>query len=120
MMKKRFAGFIVSGFFLAAWVIPLWTGPVWAQGSSGEFTNLGIISVSRNYTIAEDYSHIIFQIRNNSGRTIHNIYGWVYRYNQAPNGKPFNFVLVNNPHQGGIVVGGKSHRPPRSPTGDSA
>ena len=79
--------------------------------SQKDFTNLGLISISRNYTLAKDASHIIFPIRNNTTRTISNIFGWVYRFNQPPEGKPFNFVLVNNPHRGGTVIKGKPHRP---------
>lgn len=104
---------LVWGLFLIIASHNFQVGSVWAQagGSSKEFTHMGLISVSRNYSIAEDYSHITFSIKNNSSRTIQNIYGWVYRYNQAPNGKPFNLVLLNNPHKGGIVLNGAPHRP---------
>lgn len=76
-----------------------------------EFIPLGLISFSTKYQLAEDGRFIIFTIRNNAGRTINNIYGWVYRYRKGDDEKPENVLLVNNPHRGGVIVKGRPHSP---------
>jgi len=76
-----------------------------------KFVNIGLIGISNLYTLPDKTNTITFRIRNNSTRTISNIFGWVYRYDKSPDGKGKNFVLLNNPHKGGIIIKGKPHRP---------
>ncbi|MFQ5444352.1 MAG: hypothetical protein ACE5EK_07030 [Nitrospinales bacterium] len=75
------------------------------------FINLGLISFSPKYKLAENGNHIIFRIRNNSGRSISNIFGWVYSFTKGKDGKGTDFRLVNNPHKGGMIVKGGPHIP---------
>ena len=65
-----------------------------------EFVNIGLIGVSKLHSLPEQTNSIVFRIRNNTTRTISQIYGWVYMYDKGPNGKGNNFVLMNNPHKG--------------------
>lgn len=76
-----------------------------------KFVNLGLIGVSNQHSLPAKTNTIVFRIRNNSSRTISNIFGWVYMYDKGINGKGKNFVLLNNPHKGGNIVKGKPHRP---------
>ncbi|MBT5869760.1 MAG: hypothetical protein HOH38_13060 [Nitrospinaceae bacterium] len=76
-----------------------------------EFVNIGLIGVSKLHSLPEQTNSIVFRIRNNTTRTISQIYGWVYMYDKGPNGKGNNFVLMNNPHKGGNIIKGNPHRP---------
>ena len=76
-----------------------------------EFVNIGLIGVSKLHSLPEQTNSIVFSIRNNTTRTISQIYGWVYMYDKGPNGKGNNFVLMNNPHKGGNIIKGNPHRP---------
>jgi hypothetical protein len=83
-----------------------------AQGDVKEsFVNSGLISISDIYTLPSKTNTIVFRIKNNAGRTISQIYGWVYKYDKGSDGKENNFVLLNNPHRGGNIIKGKPHRP---------
>jgi hypothetical protein len=75
------------------------------------FVNLGLISISDLYTLPSKTNTIVFRIKNNTARTISQIYGWVYMYDKGPDGKGTNFVLLNNPHRGGNIIKGTPHRP---------
>jgi len=76
-----------------------------------ELVNLGLISFSRQYRLVDDASFIIFKIRNNSTRTITNIYGWAYRYHRKDNGEKIDLVLINNPYKSGTLIIGRNHLP---------
>ena len=114
MRTNRLSLKLMQTIFLS-WMILLVTNypiQVLAQGSAVEnFTNLGLIGISDKYTLPEKINSIVFRIKNNSSRTISNIYGWVYRYDIGPNNKGKNFVLMNNPHKGGTITKGKPHLP---------
>ena len=81
------------------------------EDSNEKFFNIGPISISDLYTIPSEKNNIIFRIKNNTSRTISQIYGWAYKFDKGPDGKGKNFVLLNNPHKGGIISKGKPHRP---------
>jgi len=76
-----------------------------------KFFNIGPISISDLYTITPNKQNIVFKIKNNTSRTIRQIYGWAYKFDKGADGKGKNFVLLNNPHKGGIIIKGKPHRP---------
>ncbi len=82
-----------------------------AQDEEEKFVNLGLIGVSSKYNLTPDNRGILFRIRNNTTRTISNIFGWVYIYEKGEDDKEKNFVLLNNPHKGGSIVKGKPHSP---------
>jgi len=73
--------------------------------------NLGLISLSPEYSLGPGENHIIFKIRNDSSGTLSTIYGWVYIYKENERGVAENYTLVNNPHRGGILVKGKPQLP---------
>ena len=87
-------------------------GSSMAQEDSNEkFANLGMIAVSNQYILPTETNTIVFRIRNNTTRSISQIYGWVYVYEKGANGIEKNFQLLNNPHKGGNIVKGKPHFP---------
>lgn len=99
----------ISFFFLAHLSGILFPGGGSAQekqAQKGNFINLGLVSYSPDYTLAPDASFIVFKIKSNSARSISNIFGWVYRYQEGSDGNASNFVLVNNPNQGGLMLKG--------------
>ena len=73
--------------------------------------NLGPIGISTLHSLPEKTNTIVFRIKNNSSRTISQIFGWVYMYEKALSGKGKNWMLLNNPHRGGNIIKGKPHRP---------
>jgi hypothetical protein len=81
------------------------------EGVAENFVNLGLISISDLLTLPAKTKSIVFRIKNNTSRTISQIYGWVYKYDKVSNGRGKNFVLMNNPHRGGRVTEGAPHRP---------
>lgn len=76
-----------------------------------KFTNFGLISISNKFELSKDRKHVSFKIINNAGRSIANLFGWVYKYEEEATGKKINFVLANYPHKGGAYVLGGFHRP---------
>lgn len=82
-----------------------------AQTRKNALVNLGHISFSPDYSLADDASFIVFKIRNNSARPISNIFAWIYKFTAKKDEKPSDFVLVNNPNRGGWLVKGGSHAP---------
>ena len=81
------------------------------EDSKEKFVNAGLISISDLYTIPSSTNTIVFRIKNNTARTISQIYGWVYKFDKGPDEKGKNFVLLNNPHKGGNIIKGKPHQP---------
>ena len=81
------------------------------EDSNEKFFNIGPISISNLNTIPSKKNNIVFKIKNNTSRTISQIYGWAYKFDKGPDGKGKNFVLLNNPHKGGMIIKGKPHRP---------
>ncbi len=81
------------------------------EGVAENFVNLGLISISDLLTLPAKTKSIVFRIKNNTSRSISQIYGWVYMYDKVANGRRTNFVLMNNPHRGGRIIEGAPHRP---------
>jgi hypothetical protein len=91
-----------------------YAGQALAQDDVKEnFVNSGLISISDLYNLPSKTNTIVFRIKNNTARTISQIYGWVYMYDKGADGKGTNFVLLNNPHRGGNIIKGNPHRPKR-------
>ncbi len=107
--------------FLIAWLVmasPLLAKegekeePVAEEGEKdGKFTNYGLISISDKHVLLPDRKHVAFKIINNTGRSISNIFGWVYQYEEDDTGKKINFVLVNYPHKSAMCGAGRFHKP---------
>ncbi len=111
-MNKNLANKL-SLFLYLLLLIP---GLSYSQDKSDQenFVRTGTIAFSEKYILAEDFSHIIFKIKNHNPRTLSQIFGWVYRIpatKEEKNGKATKLFLVNNPHRGGILVKGGPHRP---------
>ena len=100
---------------LVVWGLVFQVGITFSQESSNrrndEFVHLGLISYLKKYEVAKDGSHIIFKIRNNGNLSISTMFAWVYRYTEGPDGKPIDWILVNNPHKGGIKFLRTPHPP---------
>lgn len=75
------------------------------------FFNLGYISYSASYVLSPDRLFITFKVKNNTSRPISNIFAWIYRTSKAKEGETPDFLLVNNPNKGGILLKGASHSP---------
>jgi hypothetical protein len=81
------------------------------EDTKEKFSDIGPISISNLYTIPSKKNNIVFKIKNNTSRTISQIYGWAYKFDKGDDGKERNFVLLNNPHKGGVIIKGSPHRP---------
>ena len=111
-MKKLLLLTIRLGFLNLMLIMLGYPSQISAQEDVDEkFINIGLISISDIHTLPKKTNTIVFRIKNNSTRTISNIFGWVYVYEKGTNGIGKNFVLQNNPHKGGNIVKGKPHRP---------
>ncbi len=107
-MKKQVS--LLSGLIILSYV--LHSGQALAQEDVQEkFVNVGLISISNQYTLPSKTNTIVFRIKNNAARTISQIYGWVYMYDKGAGGQGKNFVLLNNPHKGGNIIKGNPHMP---------
>ena len=100
-------------FILIFWlVLALYVELAIAQEDENEkFANAGLISISNKYNLSEKTNTIIFRIKNNTTRTIKQIYGWIYIHKQNPEDKGNSFTLANNPHRGGNIIKGQPHSP---------
>ncbi len=76
-----------------------------------KYINHGLISSSKVYEITRNAQFIVFTIQNNTGRTINNIYPWIYKNYIDPDDGKEKYLLVNNVHRGGIRLAGIPHRP---------
>ncbi|MBT3922988.1 MAG: hypothetical protein HOF21_10480 [Nitrospina sp.] len=109
MNKQRL---LISGLSLMSLLFAMAGSNALAQEDGKEkFINLGLIGISTLHSLPEKTNSIVFRIKNNSARTISQIYGWVYMYEKALSGKGKNWMLLNNPHRGGNIIKGKPHRP---------
>ncbi len=112
-MKKTNSSNILSAFLLLTLVL---SSPSWAEDLSDEdsFIVTGTVSYSKKYILAEDFSHIVFKIKNHNPKTMAQLFGWVYRNpvtKEETSKKSKKLVLVNNPHRGGLLVRDGPHRP---------
>jgi len=108
LQNTRWGYVLAAG--LAAWLLVFGADAAQKEDES-QYVHLGLISFSPKYILAKDFSHIIFNIKNNGARTLSEIFGWVYLYQEGDAEKAKDFILVNNPHRGGTVVKGNPHRP---------
>jgi hypothetical protein len=76
-----------------------------------KFTNIGAIAISNKYTLPENRRAIVFRIRNNTTRSISQIFGKVYMIDKLATDPGKKFLLINNPHKGGNIQKGNPHRP---------
>jgi len=81
------------------------------QNEEEKFTSMGPIGISNKYTIPEKKRAIIFRIKNNSSKTIKQLFGRVFVIDESQSDKQKRVLLINNPHKGGSIIKGKPHRP---------
>jgi hypothetical protein len=103
-------------FFVYALAFALNLAPLCFQVHSQEqkaekFTNIGAIAISDKYTLPANRQAIIFRIRNNTTRSISQIFGKVYIIDKLATNPGKKFLLINNPHKGGNIQKGSPHRP---------
>lgn len=80
-------------------------------GEEEDFTNYGLISISNKFELSKDRRHIAFNILNNTGRSISNLFGWVYEFDEDESGKKNKFILRNYPHKGSVCISSRFHKP---------
>jgi hypothetical protein len=103
-------------FFVYALAFTLNLAPfcvqVFGQEQKGEkFTNIGAIAISDKYTLPINRRAIVFRVRNNTTRSISQIFGKVYLIDRLATAPGKRFVLINNPNKGGNIQKGSPHLP---------
>lgn len=68
----------------------------------------GFVTIHKEMREDKRKGGVIFPIANNTNKTIDQIRGWVYGYNEK---KPYGFSLVNNPHEAAIKINSGPHLP---------
>ena len=96
---------------ISSLVILLSDSKAYGQEEEEKFTSIGPIGISNKYTIPENKRAIIFRIKNNSSRTIKQLFGRVFKIDKSQTDPQKKFLLINNPHKGGSISKGKPHRP---------
>ncbi len=102
-----------------------------------KFTNYGLISISNKGELSKGRKHVSFNIINNAGRSISNMFGWVYykgftktgegdteakdsagekttenvKKKEDLAGKEKGYILANYPNKGGVCDTGRFHKP---------
>ena len=92
-------------------IIFLSNNKAYSQEEEEKFANIGPIGISNKYTIPKNKQAIIFKIKNNSSRTIKQLFGRVFKIDKSQTDLQKKFLLINNPHKGGSISKGKPHRP---------
>ena len=92
-------------------IIFLSNNKAYSQEEEEKFANIGPIGISNKYTIPKNKQAIIFKIKNNSSRTIKQLFGRVFKIDKSQTDPQKKFLLINNPHKGGSISKGKPHRP---------
>jgi hypothetical protein len=103
-------------FFVYALVFPLilalFCFQVYGQEEKDEkFTNIGAIAISNKYTLPKNRQAIIFRIRNNTTRSISQIFGKVFMIDNEATDPQKKILLTNNPNKGGNILKGSPHLP---------
>ena len=85
---------------------------VYGQEEKDEkFTNIGAIAISDKYTLPKNRRAIIFRIKNNTTRSISQIFGKVFMINKEASDPRKKLLLTNNPNKGGNILKGRPHLP---------
>lgn len=85
---------------------------IYAQEQKAEiFTSLGAIAISDKNFLPPNRQAIVFRIRNDTSRSISQIFGKVYMINKIATDPSKKILLINNPHKGGNIVKGNPHLP---------
>ena len=103
-------------FFVYALSFALNLAPLCFQVNGQEqkaekFTNIGAIAISDKYTLPDNRGAIVFRIRNNTTRSISQIFGKVYMIDKLATDPRKKILLINNPHKGGNIQKGGPHLP---------
>ena len=106
----------IKFFFIYALTFSINLAPlcfqVYGQEQKEEkFTNIGAIAISDKYTQPENRRAIVFRIKNNTTRSISQIFGKVYMIDKLATDPEKKFLLINNPHKGGNIRKGTLHLP---------
>ena len=107
MKNNLFIAFLL----ILSLVLFLSNNKAYGQEEEEKFANIGPIGISNKYTIPENKRAIIFRIKNNSSRTIKQLFGRVFKIDKSQTDPQKKFSLINNPHKGGSISKGKPHRP---------
>ena len=108
-MQNKF--FFVYALAFALNLAPLCFQVHGQEQKAEKFTNIGAIAISDKYTLPTNRQAIVFRIRNNTTRSISQIFGKVYMIDKLATNPGNKFLLINNPHKGGNIQKGSPHRP---------
>jgi len=108
MQNKLFFVYVLS---FALNLSPLCFHVYGQEQKAEKFTNIGAIAISDKYTLPINRHAIIFRIRNNTTRSISQIFGKVYMIDKLATDPRKKFLLINNPHKGGNILKGSLHLP---------
>ncbi len=81
--------------------------PIEAQG----FINYGFLDISIGYRITKDEKHLVYKIKNNTGKSIDTIFGQIYQIEKDEMGRVVKNILANNPNASGILISKYPHKP---------
>jgi len=107
-MKVHFPKYFLLIFFLFFFLL---TNEAFGQNEEEKFINMGPIAISNKYTIPEKKNAIIFRIKNNSSKSIKQLFGRVFIIDKSQPDTQKRVLLFNNPHKGGSIIKGKPHKP---------
>ena len=107
MKNNLFIAFLL----IFSFILFLSNNQAYGQEEEEKFANIGPIGISNKYTIPKNKQAIIFKIKNNSSRTIKQLFGRVFKIDKSQTDPQKKFLLINNPHKGGSISKGKPHRP---------
>ncbi len=108
MQKKLFYNYALA---FALILVPF-CFQVYGQEQDGEkFNNIGAIAISDKYYLPPNRRAIVFRIRNNTSRSISQIFGRVFMIDKAATAPGKKILLINNPHKGGNIQKGSPHLP---------
>jgi hypothetical protein len=100
-------------FFIYALSFSIILAPLCCQvnGQEEKFTNIGAIAISDKFTLPKNRRAIIFRIRNNTTRSISQIFGKVLMIDKLATEPRKKLLLTNNPNKGGNILKGSPHLP---------
>ena len=103
--------FFVYALAFSLNLVPLCFQVYSQEQKTEKFTNIGAIAISDKYSVPVNRRGIIFRIRNNTTRSISQIFGKIYMIDKLETDPSKKFTLINNHHKGGNIQKGSPHLP---------
>jgi hypothetical protein len=103
--------FFVYALAFSLNLIPLCFQVYGQEQKAEKFTNSGSIGISDKYTLPANRRAIVFRIRNNTTRSISQMFGKVFMIDRLATDPGKRFLLINNPNKGAYTLKGSPHLP---------